>query len=82
VGHIPAVGREGSHRPEGQKASYVVFYKEIEVDADAEGESDSRRRLFPRATPLAIDTSEACVEIEGAQPGSTMEGGPLIKKGS
>ncbi|HEY0329871.1 MAG TPA: zincin-like metallopeptidase domain-containing protein [Rhodopseudomonas sp.] len=36
----------------GQKASYVVFYKEIEVDADDECENDSKRRLFARATPV------------------------------
>jgi hypothetical protein len=31
---------------------------------------------------LAIDTSKTCVEIEGAQPRSTIEACPLTKKGS
>jgi antirestriction protein ArdC len=36
----------------GQKASYAVFYKEIEIDT-AEGEdNDSKRRLIARATPV------------------------------
>jgi antirestriction protein ArdC len=43
---------KGATVRKGQKASYVVFYKEIEVDADAEGEDDSGRRLFARATPV------------------------------
>jgi antirestriction protein ArdC len=43
---------KGATVRKGQKASYVVFYKEIEVDADDQGENDSKRRLFARATPL------------------------------
>lgn len=43
---------KGATVRKGQKASYVVFYKEIEIDADAEGETSSRRRLFARATPV------------------------------
>ncbi|WP_246756193.1 ArdC-like ssDNA-binding domain-containing protein [Bradyrhizobium diazoefficiens] len=36
----------------GQKASYVVFYKQVEVAADDEGENDSKTRAFARATPV------------------------------
>lgn len=36
----------------GQKASYVVFYKEIEVVDDEQDENDFKRRLFARATPV------------------------------
>jgi len=43
---------EGAAFRKGKKASYVVFYKEIEVDDETEGESDSKRRLFARATPV------------------------------
>ncbi len=43
---------KGATVRKGQKASYVVFYKEIEVNADADSEDDSKRRLFARATPV------------------------------
>lgn len=36
----------------GQKASYVVFYKEIEVDTGDDSENEPNRRLFARATPV------------------------------
>lgn len=36
----------------GQKASYVVFYKEIEVDTAEGEENDSKVRLIARATPV------------------------------
>lgn len=36
----------------GQKASYVVFYKELEVASDEDGEEGPQRRLFARATPV------------------------------
>ena len=36
----------------GQKASYVVFYKEIEVDSAEGGEDERKSRLFARATPV------------------------------
>lgn len=36
----------------GQKASYVVFCKQIEVDSGDDDENDSKRRLFARATPV------------------------------
>ncbi|MET4491638.1 zincin-like metallopeptidase domain-containing protein [Bradyrhizobium sp. LA7.1] len=43
---------KGTTVRKGQKASYVVFYKEIEVDTDHASENDSKRRLFARATPV------------------------------
>lgn len=36
----------------GQKASYVVFYKEIEVESDEGSEDERKSRLFARATPV------------------------------
>lgn len=43
----------GAQVRKGEKSSYVVFYKEIQVGDDAAGESDeSGRRLFARATPV------------------------------
>lgn len=36
----------------GQKASYVVFYKELEVAPDEDSEEGPQRRLFARATPV------------------------------
>lgn len=36
----------------GQKASYVVFYKELEVATDEDSEEGPQRRLFARATPV------------------------------
>jgi len=42
----------GAYVRKGQKASYVVFYKEIEGDSDDGDETDSKRRLFARATPV------------------------------
>lgn len=42
---------KGAQVKKGAKASHVVFYKEITVDADEETE-DERTRLFARATPV------------------------------
>jgi antirestriction protein ArdC len=36
----------------GQKAAYVVFYREIETATTEDDESDSKRRLVARATPV------------------------------
>jgi antirestriction protein ArdC len=43
--------RDGQVR-KGARASYVIFYKEIEVDADEGGKDASQKRLFARATPV------------------------------
>ncbi len=45
----------GAQVRKGEKASYIVFYKEIEVasdPADQGGNADSETRLFARATPV------------------------------
>ncbi|MHC2338098.1 MULTISPECIES: ArdC family protein [unclassified Bradyrhizobium] len=36
----------------GQKASYVIFYRQIEIEADDTDQNDPRRRLVARATPV------------------------------
>ncbi|MCK1513061.1 DUF1738 domain-containing protein [Bradyrhizobium sp. 190] len=43
---------KGATVRKGEKASYVVFYKQIEIDAEEGAETDSARRLFARATPV------------------------------
>lgn len=43
---------KGATVRKGQKASYVVFYKELEIAADEESEEGPQRRLFARATPV------------------------------
>jgi antirestriction protein ArdC len=44
----------------GEKASYIVFYKEISVAADEGSEDDNGTRLFARATPVF-----AAEQVEG-----------------
>jgi antirestriction protein ArdC len=43
---------KGATVRKGQNASYVVFYKQIEVEPDDNGENDSKRRSYARATPV------------------------------
>lgn len=43
---------KGASVRKGQKASYVVFYKEIEVEAGEGNEDERKSRLFARATPV------------------------------
>jgi len=43
---------KGASVRKGQKASYVVFYKEIEVASDGGDEDERKSRLFARATPV------------------------------
>lgn len=43
---------KGATVRKGQKASYVVFYKQVEVASDDEAETDSRTRAYARATPV------------------------------
>lgn len=43
----------GAQVRRGEKSSYVVFYKELEVAGnDGDGEGDTETRLFARATPV------------------------------
>ncbi|MET4232636.1 antirestriction protein ArdC [Bradyrhizobium sp. LA6.10] len=43
---------KGASVRKGQKASYVVFYKEIEVEPGGDSEDERKSRLFARATPV------------------------------
>ena len=45
-------GESGAQVKKGEKAAYVVFYKEITVAPDAEDNDESETRLFARATPV------------------------------
>src|SRR5208283_575156 len=42
----------GAQVRKGEKASHVVFYKEITVAADEDSEDETGTRLFARATPV------------------------------
>jgi antirestriction protein ArdC len=42
----------GAQVRKGSKASFVVFYKQIEAKAEAEGDDEPERRAFARATPV------------------------------
>jgi len=85
-------GAAGATVRKGQKASYVVFYKEIEVVDDEQDENDSKRRLFARATPVfnadQVDgfgnpTLETPVEgIENADAFVARTGATIIHGGS
>lgn len=43
---------KGAQVRKGAKASHVVFYKQIDVDADGAEDDTSKVRLFARATPV------------------------------
>jgi antirestriction protein ArdC len=43
---------KGATVRKGQKASYVVFYKEIDLEPEASAENEPKRRLFARATAV------------------------------
>jgi antirestriction protein ArdC len=65
---------KGTTVRKGQKASYVVFYKEIEVASDEGAEDDHKSRLFARATPVfnadqvaGLDQAPAAAPVEGLQ---------------
>jgi antirestriction protein ArdC len=58
----------------GQKASYVVFYKEIEVASDEDNEDERKSRLFARATPVfnadqieGLERASAATSVEELQ---------------
>ncbi|WP_271606727.1 MULTISPECIES: ArdC family protein [unclassified Bradyrhizobium] len=52
---------KGTTVRKGQKASYVVFYKQVEVASDDDAENDSKTRAFAGATPVFnADQSMAC----------------------
>jgi len=50
----------GAQVRKGEKASHVVFYKEIAVAADEDSEDETGTRLFARATPVF-----AAEQVEG-----------------
>jgi antirestriction protein ArdC len=52
----------GAQVRKGEKAAYVVFYKELEVAAET-GEAETETRLFARATPVF-----AAEQVNGYQP--------------
>jgi len=54
----------GAQVHKGEKAAYVVFYKELEFAADTEtGDADTITRLFARATPVF-----AAEQVDGYEP--------------
>jgi antirestriction protein ArdC len=59
----------------GQKASYVVFYKEIEVDTAEGEENDSNRRLIARATPVFnADQVDGFQDVVAVSPVEEVQG--------
>jgi antirestriction protein ArdC len=53
----------GAQVRKGEKAAFIVFYKELEYAADSEtGESETATRLFARATPVF-----AAEQVDGYQ---------------
>jgi len=42
----------GANVRKGQKASYVVFYKQVEVASDGDPKNEYKSRVFARATPV------------------------------
>ena len=52
----------GAQIRKGEKAAYVVFYKELEIASDT-GETETETRLFARATPVF-----AAEQVDGYQP--------------
>jgi antirestriction protein ArdC len=54
----------GAQVRKGERAAYVVFYKELEFAAESEtGDADTIPRLFARATPVF-----AAEQVDGYQP--------------
>jgi antirestriction protein ArdC len=54
----------GAQVRKGEKAAFVVFYKELEFAAESEtGDADTITRLFARATPVF-----AAEQVDGYQP--------------
>jgi antirestriction protein ArdC len=56
------MGRSRCPGPQGREGRLVVFYKEIEVAAEAD-DSETKTRLFARATPVF-----ATEQVDGYQP--------------
>jgi antirestriction protein ArdC len=52
----------GAQVRKGEKAAYVVFYKELEIAAET-GEAETETRLFARATPVF-----AAEQVDGYRP--------------
>jgi antirestriction protein ArdC len=52
----------GAQVRKGEKAAYVVFYKEIEIASDAD-DAESETRLFARSTPVF-----AAEQVDGYEP--------------
>ena len=87
----------GAQVRKGEKAAFVVFYKELEYAAESEtGETETATRLFARATPVfaaeqvdgyqapAIDTPPATVvtPIERAEAFVVKTGAPIHHGGN
>src|ERR1700678_549968 len=54
----------GAQVKKGEKAAFIVFYKELEYAADSEaGDTETTTRLFARATPVF-----AAEQVDGYQP--------------
>lgn len=57
---------KGAVVQKGQKAAYVVFYRELETKSDDSDKTDAKRRLFARATPVFNADQVTHAEAPGA----------------
>lgn len=65
---------KGATVRKGQKASYVVFYKQIDVEDALDPESESLKRVFARATPVFnADQVDGLPKVAAAQPVETLQ---------
>jgi antirestriction protein ArdC len=59
----------GAQVRKGEKAAYVVFYKELEFAADPEtGDAETATRLFARATPVFAAEQVDGYQVPGIDP--------------
>lgn len=63
----------GAEVKRGEKASYVVFYKQIIVGSDSDDEDETGARMFARATPVF-----AAEQVNGYTPSAIEEPGTII----
>ena len=64
----------GAQVKKGEKASYVVFYRQIIVGSDSDDEDETGARMFARATPVF-----AAEQVKGYTPSAIEKLGTIIE---
>lgn len=81
---------KGATVRKGAKASYVVFYKELDLSEAEQADGEPKRRLIARATPvfnadqvdgLAVETAEVAVAEIGAVDVFVQATGAVVREG-